>query len=121
MTSPPIPRAKLRPHTRSDHQIKAYVKELFNAGLIDQTELTYMTPHNPTQTQFMYFLRKIHQTPHQIRPIVSKINGPTCNISSFLDHFFKPLLSEIPSYLKDTKHLTQLLSSTNIDQPEKPS
>ena len=77
-----------------------------------------MTPHNPTRTQFVYFLRKIHKTPHQIRPIVSGINGATCNISSFLDFFLKPLLPTIPSYLKDTAQLTLLLKSLRIDQPD---
>ena len=99
-------------------RIRAYAKALFNSGFIDQTEMTFLTPKNPVKTQAVYFLRKIHKTPHQIRPIVSGINGPTCNISAFLDYFFKPLLPSIPSYLKDTNQLLATLKTLHLDQPE---
>ena len=93
-------------------RIKAYTKALFNSGFI---EVTFLTPKNPVKTQSVYFLRKIHKTPHQIRPIVSGINGPTCNISAFLDYFFKPVLPTIPSYLKDTSQLIATLKTLHLN------
>ena len=81
---------------------------------IDDTTLTYLSPPEDTRTQRIYFLKKIHKTPHGLRPIVSGINGPTEKISSFIDHFLKPTLSTIPSLLNNTQELIQILNTTPI-------
>ena len=49
-----------------------------------------------------------------IRPIVSGCSGPTKHISSFLDHIIKPLVSTMPSYIKNSPHFFSLLENTNI-------
>ena len=66
------------------------------------------------RTQRMYFLKKLHKTPHGIRPIVSGCSEPTEHVSSFLDHIIKPLVPTMPSYIKDSPHLISLLENTHI-------
>ena len=68
------------------------------------------------RTQRMYFVKRLHKTPHGIRPIVSGCSGPTERISSFLDHIIKPLVPTIPSYIKASPHLISLLENTAIPQ-----
>ena len=58
------------------------------------------TPRTPV----MYFLPKIHKPNNPGRPIVSACSCPTELISSFLDHVMAPLVKDLPSYIKDTKH-----------------
>ena len=67
--------------------------------------LAYLLPNNPRPGRF-YLLPKIHKgvlLPPG-RPIVSAIGSPTEKISEFLDFFLQPLLSSIPSFVKDTGH-----------------
>ena len=53
------------------------------------------------------------QTAHEIRTdlAISAIGSPTEKISEFLDFFLQPLLTSIPSYVKDTGHFLYLLQS----------
>ena len=46
-----------------------------------------------------------------LRPVVSGINGPTEGISEFLDKLLKPTLKHIPSLLKDSTQLIQILEN----------
>ena len=61
------------------------------------------TPQTPP---VIYFLRKIHKTPHQLRP--------THNLSTFLDFFFKPLLPQIPAYQQSSRDLMEILKATPL-------
>ena len=56
------------------------------------------------------------QNPYMgIRPIVSSCEGPTENISQFIDHWLQPIMKALPSFLKDT---TQLINKLNKLQVE---
>lgn len=83
-------------------------KFLFNAhhhGLIDKDTLQYLSPPEPSRTPLIYFLKKLHKTPISVRPIVSHINSPTCNISAFLDHLLQPIIKEINHILPNSQQL----------------
>ena len=84
------------------------------AGYIDTYTHAYLYPSDKVRTQRMYFLKKLHKTPHGIRPIVSGCSGPTERVSSFLDHIIKPLVPTIPSYIKDSPHLISLIENIRI-------
>ena len=56
-------------------------------------------------------MTKLHKNPI---PIVSGIGGITERISSFLDHFLQPVLITIPSYLKNSSELIELIKDTHI-------
>ena len=61
----------------------------------------------------MYFLPKIHKPNNPGRPIVSACSCPTELISSFLDYVMAPLVKDLPSYIKDTKHAVQIFQNIN--------
>ena len=90
------------------------VDSMKEASYIDKHTHAYLRPTDKVRTQRMYFLKKLHKTPHGIRPIVSGCNGPTERISAFLDHIIKPLVPTTPSYIKDSPHLISLLENTPI-------
>ena len=98
--------------------ITTYLNELKDAGLIDETEHEYLCPPNPTRTQIIYFLKKIHKTPPQIRPIVSGCSGPTANISRFLDNLLKPAVLDTPSFLLNSTHLIEELRNIRLPPTE---
>ena len=90
------------------------VNSMKELGYLDTYTHAYMLPPEKVRTQRMYFLKKLHKTPHGIRPIVSGCSGPTERVSSFLDHIIKPLVPTMPSYIKDSPHLISLLENTHI-------
>ena len=90
------------------------VDSMKEAGYIDTYTHAYLYPSDRVRTQRMYFLKKLHKTPHGIRPIVSGCSGPTERVSSFLDHIIKPLVPTTPSYIKDSPHLISLIENTPI-------
>ena len=50
-----------------------------------------------------------------IRPIVSSCESPTENISQFLDHWLKPLMKALPSYLKDTTEFINEIKDIHVE------
>lgn len=58
-----------------------------------------------------YALPKLHKKAHPPpgRPIVSGIGGPTEKIGMFVDDALRPLVTSLPSYLRDTLHILQAL------------
>ncbi|XP_071964222.1 uncharacterized protein [Antedon mediterranea] len=53
-------------------------------------------------------LPKIHKTNSPGRPIVSACNAPTVVISEFLDGILKPIVQNLPTYIKDSKEAVVL-------------
>ena len=92
------------------------VDSMKESGYIDKHTHTFLYPTEKVRTQRMYFLKKLHKTPHGIRPIVSSCSGPTERVSAFIDHIIKPLVPNTPSYIKDSPHLISLLENTPIPQ-----
>ena len=94
-----------------------------NRLLKEMKDTKHITKHlylklrkNPdtTKTQHIYFLRKIHKSPHEIRPIVSACNGPTENISAWIDYTLKQLLDTIPSLVTDTIDLVNRVEDLKV-------
>ena len=67
----------------------------------------------------MYFLPKIHKPDNPGRPIVSACGCPTELISSFLDRVMAPLVKDLPSYIKDTKHALHILHNIHFHDTHK--
>ena len=72
----------------------------------DLVETKVRVPH-------FYTLPKIHKSLDNPpgRPIVSSNNAPTERISAFVDKQLQPLVTSLPSYIKDTKHFLRRLQS----------
>ena len=94
--------------------IKKLIDSIHELGYIDAYTHAYLMPPQNTRTQRMYFLKKLHKTPHGIRPIVSGCSGPTEHISAYIDSIIKPLVPHVPSYIKDSSHMVAILEETRI-------
>ena len=93
--------------------INNYVQKMHSEGTIDTHTKDFLSfkENQPPRTPQIYFLKKIHKCPIAVRPIVSSCGGPTERISQFVDHHLQPFVSQIKSYLRDTKHLIQILEN----------
>ena len=81
-------------------------------------EANLYTQPNLVRTQEMYFLKKVHKDPHQIRPIVSCSSGPTERLSGFLCKILSGHLDNIPSLVQNSQQVVQNLEALNLkDQP----
>ena len=49
-----------------------------------------------------------------VRPIVSSCVNLTENVSQFLDHWLKPLMKDLPSYLKDTTQFINKIKNIKV-------
>ena len=58
-----------------------------------------------------YLLPKIHKPGNPGRPIVSACNCPTELLAIYLDMITKPLVENLPSYVKDTNHMLDIVES----------
>ena len=48
-----------------------------------------------------------------IRGIISGRDSPTERLSGFVEHFLQPGMTSLPSFLKDTKHVLQIIEDIN--------
>lgn len=94
------------------------VRKALDKGHINKDMSNFLMAHEPTEvrTQQMYFLKKLHKDPVQVRPIVSGVSGPTEKASSFLDHYVQPLVPLTASYTKDSTAILRLLEDTHFPQ-----
>ena len=98
------------PTVKLTEAINEFVTVIEKKGHIDRNMRDFLLNNaEKVRTQQLYFLKKVHKGPHIVRPIVSGSSGPTENLSALLDYFLQPLLPGIPSYIKDSKHVTMLL------------
>ena len=56
-----------------------------------------------------YLTAKMHNTPLTMIPVVSISGTMIVGFSKWLDHCLQKLRNQVPTYLKDSSHLTQLL------------
>ena len=54
--------------------------------------------------QRMYFLKKVHKTPHKLRPIVSCCSGPTQGLSKLTNTILSGYLDSVPSLVKNSTY-----------------
>ena len=82
---------------------------------ISQKTADYLFIENPRTATF-YLLPKIHKNilPPPGRPIVSANECPSERISQFVDHFIQPLVRTLPSYLRDSSHLLNLIRDLHL-------
>ena len=92
---------------------KEVIDSLFSRGLIDHKIKEFLTPHFPRAARF-YLLPKIHKPGHRGRPSVASNSAPTERISLFVDHFLKPRLVRIPSYIRDTSDFLNKLGELPV-------
>ena len=87
-------------------KVETFLNHLSNKRLIDPDIYNFLSPTSPVRTPILYLLPKIHKPtkPTPGRPIISGCGSPTENLSKYLDHYLKPIVKMIPSYIQDTTH-----------------
>ena len=95
--------------------IKQAIDKMLVSKEISSKTADYLYIDNP-RTAKLYLLPKIHKNkiPPPGRPIVSANQCPSEGISQFVDNFFQPLVSQLPSYLRDSSHLLNILRHLNV-------
>ena len=96
--------------------IMRFLKTLRWQGWIPRSFVDYCTPPEDYRTSQLYFLKKIHKNPMGIRPIVSSVNFVTENLSSFIDGWLNPLVTKLPSYVKDSPEFIKMIARMEIPE-----
>ena len=63
-----------------------------------------------------YMLPKIHKIGNPGRPVVSSCSCPTSLISKYLSESLKPIVRNLPSYVKDTNHALKMMDDARIQE-----
>ncbi|XP_078496562.1 neuropeptide FF receptor 1-like [Lissotriton helveticus] len=97
------------------NRILTLVKNARDAEHISKQEADYLCTKS-AKTPYFYTVPNIHKgvTPPPGRPIVSGIQSLLEPLSRFCDFFLNPLVQQTPSYIKDTKHLLNVIKETNF-------
>ena len=92
-------------------ELEILVTRGFYEGILTSKERLYLIPVAP-RTPTIYYLPKLHKDPvcPPGRPIVSGIDSVTSRVGRYVDFFLQPLVKGIPSYVKDSRHIINLLS-----------
>jgi hypothetical protein len=92
------------------------LKAFHDDDLIDGNTFNWgiLKPHETRPQQF-YHLPKVHKTLNNPpgRPIISGVGGPTETLSKIIDHWLRPLVTSLPSYIKDSTHMLQTINKWN--------
>ena len=96
------------------HFVNKFLDSLRRQKWIPLSFVDFCTPPPNFRTSQLYFLKKIHKNPMSDRPIVSSVNAVTENLSNFLDGWLNPLVTKLPSYLKDSKEFIDLITNLKI-------
>ena len=93
-------------------EVNSFITQMHKTGRITDRVAKYITPTTPPRTSLFYYLPKIHKPNNPPRPIISGVDSPTDQCSKLLTKILQPIAEAQPSYLKDTKHLLQILIET---------
>lgn len=108
------------PTTKFKDTIHTHLNSLLQHNHISKREHAFMTVNTPV-IPVLYTLPKIHKTFTDVppgRPIVAAIGSLTENISAFVDHFLQPLVTSLPSYIKDTVECIKMFQSITMPVEE---
>ena len=98
-------------------KVKQITKELHQGGYIDKMTFKWLlqTP-NPPRIPVFYTLTKIHKPTLVGRPIISGNDGPTEQMSAFVDSLLQPIAKSQQSYLKDTTDFINFIERTELPE-----
>ena len=111
-----IREAKCQLNDPRNYKVLAKDPATTNNDLINQTIGTFTKEQlindssanglkNPSsRTPQFYISPKSHKEGNSGRPVVSSENSHTANISKYVDYHLKPIVKQIPSYVKDNNN-----------------
>ena len=85
-------------------RVKEYTTRLHKDNLIDSETPKYLSSNSEPKAGRFYIPPKIQKQGNPGRPIISSNGHPTERISEFIDYHLKPLVQNLPSFIKDTTH-----------------
>ena len=85
------------------------IEYMHSQHIIDKATMEFLLPPENTCTPLFYGLPKIHKPDCPLYPILSGCDGPTGHPSAYITHFIQPLASNLPTYIKYTKHFLDLI------------
>ena len=94
-------------------KVNKRVKKAHSDGSISDSTLDYLLVNSCAKAGRFYLLPKLHKKGCPGRPVISGCGTPTEKISEFVDYHLKPLVTTIPSFVKDTNDFLHKL--TDID------
>ena len=83
----------------------------------DQTYLWRSLKKCDKKISRFYLTVKMHKTLRKTRPVASTSRKMMSGISKWLDHWMQKLRHKVPTYLKDSSHLIQLLTDQGTLPP----
>ena len=91
-------------------QLQSTVYNIYQCGEIDEKCKEYQADFEPRTAKF-YLLPKLHKNQRRLpgRPIILANRCSTECVSEFVDHFLKPLVPTIKSYIEDTTHFVKVI------------
>ncbi|XP_040178228.1 uncharacterized protein LOC120910536 [Rana temporaria] len=101
------------------NQYKKELEKLIHLGIkkeiLNKKESQYLIPET-CRIPIIYTVPKIHKDKINPpgRPIVNGIESLTARMGEYLDGFIQPAVQQTNAYLKDTKHVLQLLEDTPV-------
>lgn len=86
-------------------------------GILNKKEAKYLIPES-CRIPVLYTVPKIHKDKENPpgRPIVNGIDSLTARMGQYVDTFLQPAVQLTTAYLKDTKHLLQILQDTPVSE-----
>ncbi|XP_071493045.1 uncharacterized protein [Diadema antillarum] len=105
------------PTNNFSQQIQSTLDDMKEHEHLTKKAHKFLSPVNAKPARF-YLLPKIHKPGNPGRPILSGNGSPTENISLFVDHHIKPLVSLAPSYIHDTPDFLRKLDDIKDQIPE---
>uniref|UniRef100_A0A8C5QRW3 Reverse transcriptase domain-containing protein n=1 Tax=Leptobrachium leishanense TaxID=445787 RepID=A0A8C5QRW3_9ANUR len=104
---------KLRKDPVGDIRLRlaSLLQEGLDKNILNKLEFDYLSIEF-TKVPYFYILPKVHKNPLKPpgRPIVAGIDSISSRLSEYVDILLQPLVCRIPSYLKDTISMLQMLN-----------
>ena len=104
-------RLPLNPENRYKKSLVKLVNKGFRLNILNKKEKAFLVPKAP-RVPIMYYLPKVNKDPvcPPGRPIVSGIDSVTSRVGKYIDFYLQPLVRNMPSFLKDTRQVINMLS-----------
>ena len=107
--------------TETAHKANDLLERLHRQGMLTRyTATAHSAKLEELRQQRMYFLKKVHKTPHKLRPIVSCCSGPTQGISKLANTTLSNYLDTVPSLVSSSTQVINILEQLRLPNKEGP-
>nr|XP_054924765.1 uncharacterized protein LOC129383853 [Dermacentor andersoni] len=106
------------PTKKVESELQKLLTEVFKFVPPERKNLYYRLLCHNGSAPALYGLPKIHKPDVPVRPIVDYTRSPLYELSGYLHRILRPLAGLTPTFVKDSAHFIELISSTCIDDDE---